>query len=144
MCKQLKVLASEAIRSVKPFMSAKQLSGLIENCAGRKGEFYMRSLVDFRVLVTSLPRLEDSPVNKCQVVYLRYLCGVTHWYVAGVSADLLPGGRMVRAFVDNHTRQLQDCGLILLPGLFRFGVDTTLDLFFEPCPLASLEARVSA
>lgn len=140
MCKQLKVLASEAIPSVKPFLSAKQLSGLIVKCAGKEGEFYMRSLVGLAGYVAALPTVEDLPVVVNRMAYLHYCCGDADWYIVG----LLPGGRMVRAFVDSPTTPFQDCGLVLLPGLFRFGVDTTLDIVFEPCPLASLEAKAAA
>lgn len=144
MTKQLKVLASEAIPSVKPFMAAKQLSCLIAKCAGREGEFYMRTLVDLAGCVASLPLIEGLPVTDGRFAYLHYRCGDQHWYIVGMSADALPGGRMVRAFVDSPSHCLHDCGLVLLPGLLRFGVDTTLDLFFAPCPLASLAARAAA
>lgn len=144
MSKQLKKLASEAIPWIKPYLSAKQLSGLIVKCAGKEGEFYMHSLIVLADRVSALPVIEDLPMADTQLVYLHYRCGDTHWYITGLSADLLPGGRMARAFVVSPTKHFHDCGLILLPGLFKFGGDTDLDLFFEPSPLALLKPKAVA
>ena len=131
------LLKTQAIQTIRPFLSHSQFSVMVSACSGEEGDFFSQKFIDLEKLIASTPvTYEQDGKGDDAIVYLHYFFGGCDWYITEKDAD----GGVLQAFgyaVLFGDKQNAELGYICITEITQFGAE--LDLYFTPCPLAEIK-----
>jgi len=70
------LLKTQAIQTIRPFLSHSQFSVMVSACSGEEGDFFRQKFTDLEKLIASTPvTYEQDGKGDNAIVYLHYFFG---------------------------------------------------------------------
>lgn len=136
---ELRLLATQAVATLRPFLSAQQWAGLAKAFRGGDAAHFMELLagVADRVRAMQMEGEQEGQGDRA-TVQLRYFLASCDWYI--VAQDPIAGIERASGFVALEGAALDaDPVIISIAELAACGAQ--LDLCFKPCSVAQLKAE---
>ena len=136
--------ATEAVKTLRPFIGREQLGFIGELCRGEEGEWFKAKLVEMAGVVSTMPKTGETDGKGLDaLVYLHYFTGGCDWYILetdiGVEGE---SNNQEQAFgyVNLSDDYNPEFGYISLPEIFSVGAE--LDLHWTPKSVKDVMAKV--
>jgi hypothetical protein len=127
-----------AVNFLTHFIGRSQLSVICNNCRGEEGQYFKNKLVEMAETIKAMPATyqTDGQGDQAQVI-LHYFRGGHDWYIT--EKDMENPQHQAFGLACVHEAEL---GYISIAELIHHGVE--LDLYFKPCTLAEIKAKIAA
>jgi len=126
------------IQFLRPYLSAAQLSTLVQLCRGEEGEFFVRKLLDIQQLLVAMPRTyAQSDLGDSATVHLHYFVGSCDWWITEL--DIEDG--VSQAFGLGSLGYEPEMGYISITELIQNGAE--LDLYWIPKPVSEIRSALA-
>lgn len=126
--------ATEAVKTLRPFIGREQLAFIGELCRGEEGEWFKAKLVELASVVTTMPKTGESDgKGKDALVYLHYFTGGCDWYILekDMGCEGEPNNQeQAFGYANIGDDYNAEFGYIGLPEILAFGAE--LDLHWTP------------
>lgn len=128
-----KAQAVDALKKLREFIGASQLSAIASACRGEEKEFFFDKVDQLAKLIDTMPKVyEQDGKDENSTVYLHYFRGNQDWWIT--EKDSEPGQHQAFGYV-----QMGGCsewGYTSIAEIIKYGVE--LDLYFKPSTLMEL------
>lgn len=137
---ELRLLAAQAVMTVRPFLSRQQLAVLAQACRGEEALHFLRRLVDLAEQIRAVPKTGDQEgLGDQSTVHLHYFLSSCDWFVVekdafGEGVDMAFGYTVL-----NGNELDAELGYVSISEIVHCGAE--LDLHFKPRSLAEVKAE---
>lgn len=137
---QMTLKAKKAAEYLREFIGIHQLYALGVGCLGEESAFFNEKLINLAKLINAMPKtFETDGQGDKAIARLHYFKGQCDWYIT--ERDCEP--QQYQAFGLTDLRQgSPELGYISISELIENSVE--LDLFWKPCAIGAIRAKVAA
>ena len=139
---ELRLLATQAVATLRPFLSAQQWAGIAKAFRGSDAAHFMELAARIAARVRLMQKADDQEGQGAwATVQLRYFLSACDWYI--VNLDPVAGVERAAGFVTREGASLDaDPVIISVAELVACGAQ--LDLYFPPRSVGQLRAERAA
>jgi len=136
--------AHQAINTLKPFISKRQLAAITSTFHGEEKQYFFDKVVKLAALIADMPKTcQQDGKGDAAIVHLHYFNGGMDWYIlekdAGSDDDHpLDKDKQFQAFGFANLGHGGELGYISIDELIEHSIE--IDLYFEPKTLREIKA----